>query len=55
MSQYDRYKAMTDEQIQKAIDDGTVSVEYLNWLGITGNGKLAREIISQENNDNATD
>jgi hypothetical protein len=31
---YERYSTMSPAQLQKAIDDGVVFVEYLNWLGI---------------------
>lgn len=43
---YDKYKAMSQEQLQKAIDDRKVTVAYLNWLGITGPGKQLREILT---------
>tara|TARA_Y100001947_G_scaffold151873_1_gene152727 strand:+ start:215 stop:370 length:156 start_codon:yes stop_codon:yes gene_type:complete len=42
---YDKYRAMSDQQLQKAIDDRKVTPEYLNWLGITGQGKCLRNII----------
>jgi hypothetical protein len=45
---YDKYKAMNEEQLQKAIDDRVVTVEYLGWLGISGPGKKLREILHTE-------
>lgn len=42
---YAKYKAMSDEQLQQALDTHKVSLEYLNWLGITGKGKMLREIL----------
>lgn len=47
---YDKYKAMTSEQLQKAITDRKVTFEYLNWLGITGPGKKFREITNVPTN-----
>ena len=41
---YDKYRAMSPEQLQKAIDDRRVSVEYLTWLGIVGPGQQLREV-----------
>lgn len=41
---YDKYKAMTPEQLQRCIDNGDVTRQYLGWLGITGAGKTLREI-----------
>ena len=43
-SNYDRYKALSPEQLQRLIDERKVTVEYLNWLGITGKGALLRSI-----------
>jgi hypothetical protein len=45
---YAKYRAMTPEQIQHAVDEGKVSWEYLNWLGISGQGKTLREIVNAE-------
>ena len=42
---YDKYKAMTPERLQKAIDDREVSLEYLGWLGIRGPGAQLRELL----------
>lgn len=44
---YDRYKKMSPEQLQRAIDDRVVTIEYLNWLGITGPGKQLRELVER--------
>ena len=44
---YAKYRAMTPAHLQRAIDEREVTVEYLSWLGITGKGALAREIISE--------
>lgn len=44
---YDKYKAMTHERLQRAIDDHKVTVEYLNWLGIAGPGKMLRDTIKE--------
>lgn len=43
---YDKYKAMSPQQLQKEIDKGKVTVKYLNWLGITGPGKTLREVAT---------
>ena len=45
---YDKYKAMSDEQLAKEVNDRKVSIEYLSWLGVTGKGALLRNIINQE-------
>ena len=42
---YRKYKAMSPDQLQKAIDDRQVTPEYLNWLGIRGRGQQLRETI----------
>lgn len=42
---YDRYSKMTPEQLQRAIDDRQVTVEYLNWLGVLGKGRLLKNIV----------
>lgn len=44
---YTKYKSMTDDQLQKAIDNRKVTIEYLNWLGITGAGKQLRRIAQE--------
>jgi hypothetical protein len=41
---YDKYSAMSEEQLQKAIDERKVTREYLAWLGIVGPGRQLREI-----------
>lgn len=43
---YQKYKAMSQEQLARAIEDRVVSVEYLNWLGISGPGARLREIAA---------
>jgi hypothetical protein len=45
---YDKYKAMSQEQLQKAINERTVTLAYLNWLGITGPGKQLQEIAQTQ-------
>lgn len=45
---YERYKAMSEAQLQKAIDERQVTREYLGWLGITGPGKKLRDIVKEE-------
>lgn len=42
---YAKYSAMTEEQLQKAINDRKVTPEYLSWLGIIGPGKTLRELL----------
>jgi hypothetical protein len=44
---YDKYKAMSPAQLQAAIDNRTVTKEYLSWLGITGGGQQLREIAKE--------
>lgn len=41
---YNKYKAMSRQQLQKAVSDRKVTVEYLIWLGILGPGKQIRGI-----------
>jgi hypothetical protein len=48
MNSYNKWRALTPEQLQRAIDDRKVTVEYLTWLGIAGPGKQLREIIAEE-------
>ena len=45
---YDKYKSMTPDQLQKAIDDGTVTRAYLGWLGVIGQGRALREIVKAD-------
>jgi hypothetical protein len=45
---YDKYRAMTPEQLQKAIDERQVTIQYLNWLGIKGPGEDVRRILASE-------
>lgn len=45
-SNYHKYRSMSEEQLQKAIDDRRVTLQYLNWLGVTGPGKQLREMVS---------
>lgn len=42
---YRKYSAMSEEQLQKAIEDRKVTPEYLSWLGIMGPGKTLRELL----------
>lgn len=48
---YKKYKAMTDEQLQAAIDKRAVTVSYLNWLGITGPGKQLSDAVKETKSD----
>ena len=42
---YRKYSAMSEEQLQHALDTRKVTKEYLSWLGIIGPGKQLKEII----------
>lgn len=44
---YDKYKAMSPEQLQEAVDSRKVTTEYLSWLGITGSGQVLRNTIKE--------
>tara|TARA_R110000782_G_scaffold269050_2_gene366453 strand:+ start:627 stop:938 length:312 start_codon:yes stop_codon:yes gene_type:complete len=45
---YDKYKSMSAEKLQKAIDERVVTVQYLNWLGISGQGMQLRELSKMQ-------
>jgi len=38
---YKKYRAMSEAQLQQAIDDRKVTLEYLNWLG-----KQKRDVLN---------
>lgn len=42
---YEKYSKMTSEELQKKIDEDKVSVAYLKWLGVIGQGKAIRDLI----------
>jgi hypothetical protein len=42
---YTKYRSMSKAQLAKAIADRKVTLEYLNWLGISGPGKELREAL----------
>ena len=46
-SNYEKYKAMSPEQLQEAVDSRKVTTEYLSWLGITGSGKVLKNTIKE--------
>jgi hypothetical protein len=52
-SNYDKYKKMTPEQLQEAIDKGKVTLSYLNWLGVIGFGKQLRDAAHVQENRTA--
>lgn len=47
MNNYDRYKAMSSDQLLKLLKEQKITIEYLNWLGVAGPGKQLRESINE--------
>lgn len=45
---YEKYKKMSEEELQRLIKEGKVTLDYLNWLGIKGPGQELREIVSKK-------
>lgn len=46
---YDKYRAMTPQQLQRAIDNREVDMGYLSWLGIKGPGEQLRAAAKASN------